>query len=55
MHVGHTAIFQNPNNDKGVSDYQIYQEDMAIAKEAAEYRRVGELGAAQGCAATCTA
>ena len=36
MHVGHTAIFQNPNNDKGVTDYQLYQEDMAIAKEAAD-------------------
>lgn len=34
MHVGHTAIFQNPNQT--VSDYQIYQEDMAIAKEAAD-------------------
>lgn len=36
MHVGHTAIFQNPNNDKGVLDYQIYQEDMALAKECAD-------------------
>jgi alkanesulfonate monooxygenase SsuD/methylene tetrahydromethanopterin reductase-like flavin-dependent oxidoreductase (luciferase family) len=36
MHVGHTAIFQNPHNDQGVSDYQIYREDMAIAKEAAD-------------------
>ena len=34
MHVGHTAIFQNPN--QRVSDYQIYQEDMALAKEAAD-------------------
>jgi alkanesulfonate monooxygenase SsuD/methylene tetrahydromethanopterin reductase-like flavin-dependent oxidoreductase (luciferase family) len=34
MHVGHTAIFQNPN--QVVSDYQIYQEDMALAKEAAD-------------------
>jgi len=34
MHVGHTAIFQNPNQT--VSDYQIYREDMAIAKEAAD-------------------
>ena len=34
MHVGHTAIFQNPN--QAVSDYQIYQEDMAIAKECAD-------------------
>lgn len=34
MHVGHTAIFQNPN--QSVSDYQIYQEDMALAKEAAD-------------------
>jgi alkanesulfonate monooxygenase SsuD/methylene tetrahydromethanopterin reductase-like flavin-dependent oxidoreductase (luciferase family) len=36
MHIGHTAIFQNPNNDKGVSDYQVYQEDIALAKEAAD-------------------
>ena len=34
MHVGHTAIFQNPYQT--VSDYQIYQEDMAIAKECAD-------------------
>ena len=34
MHVGHTAIFQNPG--QGISDYQLYQEDMAIAKEAAD-------------------
>ena len=34
MHVGHTAIFQNPG--QGMSDYQLYQEDMAIAKEAAD-------------------
>ncbi len=34
MHVGHTAIFQNPNQT--VSDYQIYQEDMALAKECAD-------------------
>ncbi len=31
MHVGHTAIFQNPNQT--VPDYRIYQEDMALAKE----------------------
>ncbi len=36
MHVGHTAIFQNPNNKNGVSDYQVYQEDIALAKEAAD-------------------
>lgn len=34
MHVGYTAIFQNPN--QAVSDYQIYQEDIGIAKAAAE-------------------
>ena len=34
MHVGHTAIFQNPN--QAVTDYQIYQEDMALAKECAD-------------------
>ncbi len=34
MHVGHTAIFQNPN--QAVTDYQIYREDMALAKEAAD-------------------
>ena len=34
MHIGHTAIFQNPN--QVVTDYQIYQEDMALAKEAAD-------------------
>ena len=34
MHVGHTAIFQNPN--QGVSDYQSYQGGMALAKECAD-------------------
>ena len=34
MHVGHTAIFQNPG--QAISDYQLYQEDMAIAKDAAD-------------------
>lgn len=34
MHVGHTAIFQNANH--AGSDYQIYKEDMQIAKEAAD-------------------
>ena len=34
MHIGHTAIFQNPN--QVVTDYQIYQEDMVLAKEAAD-------------------
>jgi len=34
MHVGHTAIFQNPN--QRISDYELYQEDMAIAREAAD-------------------
>ncbi|MGE0486947.1 MAG: LLM class flavin-dependent oxidoreductase [Gammaproteobacteria bacterium] len=31
MHVGMASIFQNPNNDQGVSDYAIYQQDMALA------------------------
>lgn len=31
MHVGMAAIFQNPNNDKGVSDYAIYQQDMRLS------------------------
>lgn len=31
MHVGMASIFQNPNNDKGKSDYSIYQQDMALA------------------------
>ena len=31
MHVGMASIFQNPDNDKGVSDHQIYQQDMALA------------------------
>ena len=40
MHVGHTAIFQNPN--QAVTDYQIYQEDMALAKEVMpELRKLG--------------
>lgn len=34
MHVGYTAIFQNPN--QAVSDYTLYQQDMAIAKQAAD-------------------
>ncbi|MBI2799243.1 MAG: hypothetical protein HYX63_02985 [Gammaproteobacteria bacterium] len=34
MHIGHTAIFQSPN--QAVSDYQIYREDMALAKAAAD-------------------
>ena len=33
MHVGYTAIFQNPN--QSISDYDLYQKDMAIAKLAA--------------------
>jgi alkanesulfonate monooxygenase SsuD/methylene tetrahydromethanopterin reductase-like flavin-dependent oxidoreductase (luciferase family) len=34
MHVGYTAIFQNPN--QSISDYDLYQKDMAIAKLAAD-------------------
>ena len=37
MHVGHTAIFENPN--QAVSDYQIYQEDMAIAQNMKNSRK----------------
>jgi len=36
MHIGHTAIFHNPTNKNAVSNYQIYQEDMALVKEAAD-------------------
>ncbi len=31
MHVGMASIFQNPQNAEGVSDYAIYQQDMALA------------------------
>lgn len=31
MHVGMAAIFQNPGNEQGVSDYTVYQEDLALA------------------------
>lgn len=34
MHVGMAAIFQNPGRDRGVSDYSIYQQDMALALSA---------------------
>ncbi len=34
MHVGMAAIFQNPRRDQGVSDYEIYQQDMALALSA---------------------
>ena len=34
MHIGMTAIFQNPLNSEGVSDYEIYQQDMRLAFEA---------------------
>ena len=38
MYVGHTAIFQNPN--QAVSDYQIYQEDMAAKYIGGYWREV---------------
>lgn len=31
MHVGMAAIFQNPDRDKGHSDYAVYQKDMKLA------------------------
>lgn len=31
MHVGMAAIFQNPDNDAGVTDYSVYQNDLALA------------------------
>jgi len=31
MHVGMAAIFQNPDNDAGVSDYSVYQNELALA------------------------
>lgn len=34
MHVGMAAIFQNPGHDTGISDYDIYQQDMALALSA---------------------
>ena len=34
MHVGMAAIFQNPGNESGVSDYTVYQEDLALATSA---------------------
>lgn len=34
MHVGMASIFQNPHNAEGVSDYSIYQQDMALAYSA---------------------
>ncbi|MGR8920222.1 MAG: LLM class flavin-dependent oxidoreductase [Gammaproteobacteria bacterium] len=36
MHVGMAAIFQNPQNADGVSDYSVYQQDMALAMSAEE-------------------
>jgi len=36
MHVGMAAIFQNPNNDTGVSDHSIYQQDLSMALKAEE-------------------
>ena len=34
MHIGMTAIFQNPLHSEGVSDYEIYQQDMQLAFQA---------------------
>lgn len=34
MHVGMASIFQNPNNANGVTDYSIYQQDLALALSA---------------------
>ena len=34
MHVGMAAIFQNPNHHKGVSDYDIYRQDLELALSA---------------------
>lgn len=34
MHVGMAAIFQNPGNESGVSDYSVYQEDLTLATSA---------------------
>ncbi|MGR8948968.1 MAG: LLM class flavin-dependent oxidoreductase, partial [Gammaproteobacteria bacterium] len=34
MHVGMAAIFQNPGNESGVSDYTVYQQDLALATAA---------------------
>ena len=31
MHVGMAAIFQNPGNESGVSDYTVYQQDLALS------------------------
>ncbi len=34
MHVGMTAIFQNPLRSEGVSDYEVYKQDMELAFQA---------------------
>lgn len=34
MHVGMAPIFQNPNHDQGVSDYEVYRTDLALAMRA---------------------
>jgi len=31
MHVGMASIFQNPGNEQGVTDYSVYQDDLALA------------------------
>ena len=31
MHVGMASIFQNPMRDQGTADYEVYQNDMALA------------------------
>jgi len=34
MHIGMTAIFQNPLHSEGVSDHEVYQQDMGLAFQA---------------------
>ena len=34
MHIGMTAIFQNPLRSEGVSDYEVYKQDMNLAIQA---------------------
>ena len=34
MHVGMAVIFQNPDRDRGVSDYSVYQTELALALSA---------------------
>jgi hypothetical protein len=37
MHVGMGAIFQNPGNASGVSDYSVYQDDLALSLMAEDF------------------